>query len=124
MRFQPVKCNIMQILRKRVKRINASYTLEGTVLNNKEKIKYLGIAIANNLKWNAHVGNICTKVNRTLGILRHNLAAGPQSIKESAYKGLLRPVLVYGSSVCNPQSICPELKKLYDWHSRTNCESL
>ena len=38
MRFQPVKCNIMQITRKRIKKINASYTLEGTVLDNVEKI--------------------------------------------------------------------------------------
>ena len=37
MRFQPVKCNIMQITRKRIKKINASYSLEGTVLDNVEK---------------------------------------------------------------------------------------
>ena len=30
MRFQPLKCNIMQITRKLTKKINASYTLEGT----------------------------------------------------------------------------------------------
>ena len=50
MRFQPVKCNIMQITRKRIKKINASYNLEGTVLDNVENIKYLGIAITNDLK--------------------------------------------------------------------------
>ena len=42
MRFQPVKCNIMQITRKRIKKINASYNLEGNVLDNVENIKYLG----------------------------------------------------------------------------------
>ena len=68
MRFQPVKCNIMQITRKRIKKINASYNLEGTVLDNVENIKYLGITITNDLKWNTHVSNICTKANRTLGI--------------------------------------------------------
>ena len=35
MRFQPVKCNMMQ-------KIHASYTLEGTNLENGESIKYLG----------------------------------------------------------------------------------
>ena len=34
MKFQPVKCNMMQITRKRIKKIHASYTLEGTVLEN------------------------------------------------------------------------------------------
>ena len=52
MRFQPVKCSIMQITRKRIKKISASYTLEGTVLDNVEKIKYLGITITNDFKWN------------------------------------------------------------------------
>ena len=45
MRFQPVKCNIVQITRKR--KINASYNLEGTVLDNVENIKYLGVTITN-----------------------------------------------------------------------------
>ena len=41
-RFQPVKCNIMQLTKKHNK-IQASYTLEGTVLENVEIIKYLGV---------------------------------------------------------------------------------
>ena len=102
MRFQPVKCNIMQIKRKRIKKINASYYLEGAVLDNVEDIKYLGITITNNLKWNTHVSNICTKANRTLGFLRRNLSACPQDVKESVYKGL---DLEYGSSVWDPSSI-------------------
>ena len=52
MGFQPVKCNIMQITRKRIKKINASYNLGGTVLDNVENIKHLGITITNDLKWN------------------------------------------------------------------------
>ena len=34
MRFEPVRRNIMQITRKRIKKINASYNLVGTVLDN------------------------------------------------------------------------------------------
>ena len=52
MRFQSVKCNIMQITKKWIKKINASYNLEGTVLDNVENIKYLGITIGHDLKWN------------------------------------------------------------------------
>ena len=36
MRFQPVKCNMMQLTRKRIKKIHASYTLEETNLENVE----------------------------------------------------------------------------------------
>ena len=69
MRFHPVKCNIMQITRKRIKNINASYSLEGTALENVEKIKYLGVTITNDLKWNTRQQYL-HKANRTLGFLR------------------------------------------------------
>ena len=136
MRFQAVKCNIMQITGKRIKKINASYNLEGTVLDNVENIKYLGITITDDLKWNTHVSNICTKANRTLGFLKRSISACPQDVKESAYKGLVYPVLEYGSLVWDPSGILlqEELVKVprraarfvtgnyiyktmeYDWH--------
>ena len=97
MRFQPVKCNIMQITRKRIKKINASYNLEGTVLENVEKIKYLGVTITNDLKWNTHVSNICTKANRAFGFLRRNLAACPLDVKESAYVQSWSMVVQFGT---------------------------
>ena len=114
MRFQPVKCNITQITRKRIKKIIASYNLEGTVLDRVENIKYLGITITNDLKWNTHISNICTKANGTLGFLRRNVSACPQDVKKSPYKGLVRPVLEYGSSVWDPSGILfqEELEKV------------
>ena len=56
MRFQPVKCNIIRITRKRIKKINASYSLDGTVLHHVEKIKYLGVTITNDLNKYLHKG--------------------------------------------------------------------
>ena len=97
-----VKVNMMQLTRKRIKKIRASYTLEGTNLENVESIKYLGVTITSDLRWNTHVSNVCTKANRTLGFLRRNLYSCPQEVKEAAYKGLVRPVLDYGSSVWDP----------------------
>ena len=49
MRFQPVKFNIMQLIRKRVRKINAVYSLEGTVLEIVNNIKYLGVIISKDL---------------------------------------------------------------------------
>ena len=114
MKFQPVRCNILQITRKQIKKVNTSYSLEGTVLDNVEKIKYLGGTITNDLKWNTHVSNICTKANRTLDFLRRNLAACPRDVKELAYKGPVCPILEYDSPVWDPQSILlqDELEKV------------
>ena len=91
----------MQIMRKRIQKINASCTLEGTVLDNVEN----GITITNDMKSNTHVSNICTKAKRTLGFLSRYFAACPQDVKESAYKVLVHPVLECSSLVWDPRSI-------------------
>ena len=42
-RFQPIKCNIMQLTNKWSSKIQASYKLQGTVLENVESIKYFSV---------------------------------------------------------------------------------
>ena len=102
MRVQPIKCNMMQLLRKRIKKI---HTLEGTDIENVESIKYLGVTITSDLRWNTHVSNVCTKANRNLGFLRRNLYSCTQEVKEAAYKELIDPVLDYSSSVWDQRGV-------------------
>ena len=120
MRFQPVKCKIIQLTRKQIKQINAVYSFEGRVLENVDNIKYLGVTISKDLKWNTHVSNICTKANRTLGFLRRNLLSCPQDVKETAYKGLVWPVLEYASPVWDSYGIVvhEELEKVQNRAAR------
>lgn len=97
MKFQPV-CNIMQIKRKWIKKINVSYTFEGTVLDTVEKIKYPDITIIKDSKWDTHASNICTNAYMTIGFLSRIFTLCPRNVEELAYKGLVRPVLEYVSS--------------------------
>ena len=119
-RFQPVKCNMMQLTNKRCSKIQANYTLEGTVLENVESIKYLRVTIKNDLKWNIHISNVCTKANRPLRFLRRNLYSCPPDVKEAANKGLVWPVLEYGSSVWDPHThgLQEELEKVQNGAAR------
>ena len=117
-RFQPVKCNIMQRTRKREPmklRLN-SYTLEGTVLENVDSIKYLGVTITRDLKRITHISNMCIKANRTLGFLRRNLHQCPQDVKKATYKGLAWPILEYCSCILVPKEWSFE-KKLYKFRT-------
>ena len=64
MRFQPAKCIMMQLTKKHnniqaFKFVYPLNTLEGTVLENVESIKYLGVTITSDLKWNSHIRNVC-----------------------------------------------------------------
>ena len=100
MRFQPVKCNMMQLTNKHNK-IQASYTLEGTVLENAECIKYFDVTITSDLKLNMHIRNVCTKANSTPPWIPETklvfFNSCPQDVEEAAYKSLMRPILEYGS---------------------------
>ena len=44
-----------QLIRKLIKKINAVYSLDGTVLENVDNIKYLSVTISKDLKWNIQV---------------------------------------------------------------------
>ena len=57
MRFQPVECNMMQLKNKWINKNKASYTLEGTVLENVDSIKYVGVTTTNDLghRWHRKV---------------------------------------------------------------------
>ena len=80
-----------------------------------DNIKYLGVTISKDLKWNTQVSNVCTNANKTLGFLRRNLSScPPQYVKEMAYKGLVQPILEYASPVWAPHGIVvrEELEKV------------
>ena len=83
-RFHLMTYNMMQLSRKRIKKIklNAVYLLEGTVLENVDNIKNMGVTISKDLKWNTHVSNVCTQASRTLAFLRLKLSSCPQDDKE------------------------------------------
>ena len=120
MRFQPIKCNMMQMTRKLLNKIQASYTLEGAVLENVDRIEHLGVTITNDLRWNTHISNICTKANRTLGFLRRTIFSCPQNVKEAAYRRMACPILEYGSSVWDPHpdKLQEELEKVQNRAAR------
>ena len=104
MAFHPGKCTTLPVISpKRKDKLRVpDYHLHGQSLANVTLSKYLGVSIAQDLKWDLHINNIVKKANRILGFLRRNLKISSQSIKETAYKALVRPVLEYASTVWDP----------------------
>lgn len=103
MSFHPDKCQTLHITRKSSANIREFvYKLRGQALLPTKEVKYLGITITNDLCWDSHITSTTNKANRSLGFLRRNLKIGSQSIKQQAYRTLVRPLLEYASTVWDP----------------------
>ena len=103
MEFHSFKCNVLTATRNK-EIIHADYKLHGQVLERVSSTGYLGLIIQANGQWNEHIDNIAMKGNRLLGFLRRNLRIGSKTIKEQAYKMLLRPCLEYACTVWDPHT--------------------
>ena len=101
MSFNPSKCNIMHVSRKRSP-LNHIYHLKGEPLGVVEHAGYLGVSIGKDLSWHNHISKVCAKANRTLGFIKRNIKTKKKSVKEKAYNALVRPTLEYASTVWDP----------------------
>jgi hypothetical protein len=106
MSFNPSKCEVIHITKKRSPIIYA-YKVHQSTLQSVKSGKYLGVNIANNLSWNIHTESTIKKANNSLSFLRRNITSCPQDIKAQAYKTLVGPILEYAGTV-------------WDQHTATN----
>ena len=90
MEFNTSKCNVLHITRKCHPYVHV-YKLKGQVLDPLHSVKYLGVYLSDDLRWNEHIKTISNKTNKTLGFLKRNLIHCPPRTKETAYKALVRP---------------------------------
>ena len=79
-----------------------------------DNIKYLGVTISKDLKWNTHVSNSCTKANKNLGFLDVTYRHATNMLRKWLTEGLVRPVLEYAGPVWDPHRIVvqEELEKV------------
>ena len=103
MQFNAHKCFTMRAGRRKSK-INASYNLHDQPLQSTDSVKYLGLTIISNFKFNSHIKNVTAKANSILGLLRRNLTISLQAVKTQAYQSLVRPHLEYASTVWSPHT--------------------
>ena len=93
MLFDPTKCEVIRITKKRnpIQTINQIHDHDLTVTKGGER--YLGITISNNLSWNAHVNATVKKAKNSLAFLRRNLARCPKDVNAQNYQTMVRPTL-------------------------------
>ena len=103
MEFHPAKCQVIRVTRSSYRTtILSNYSLHGHQLDVVSSAKYLGITISDNLSWNTHINQVCSKAGKTLGMLRRNLKISAPRVKEQAYNTLVRPKLEYSATIWDP----------------------
>ena len=94
----------LNILMDKRHNISHLYQLQDLPLESVDEIRYLGVTISSDLRWNSHVANVVNRANRILGLLRRNLTFCNPKVKETAYIGLVRPLLEYASVIWDPHT--------------------
>ena len=104
MEFHPEKCEVINTITRKPNPVVFNYTMHGHKLQHVDSIKYLGLTIAKDLRWDKHIDCIVAKANRTLGFLRRNININNPKLKAQAYKSLVRPLLEFSSTVWDPHT--------------------
>ena len=79
------------------------FCLDGEIIPQDSKIKYLGVTIDYQLKFKDHIENIIKKGNQLLGMLRRCLNHANPKTKLVAFNTVVRPTVEYASQVWSPQ---------------------
>jgi hypothetical protein len=103
--WKSIRGNVTRCLNTRARSpFEHRYTLKGHILEDVKEAKYLELTLSSNLTWNTHIGNITSKANKLLEFLRRNLKIRNESMKENAYKAIVRSNLEYCSTVWAPHT--------------------
>ena len=99
--FNPSKCHILHISRKR-NPIITQYSLCNETLTPVKTHPYLGLQLSDDLRWDTHINHATSKAGKVLGVIRRNLTHCPSRVKATCYKALVRPHLEYSATVWDP----------------------
>ena len=104
MEFHPDKCQVLTIPANS-RPILKPYHLHDICLQRPpdNTIKYLGVTIQSDLKWNHHIRSITAKASRTLGVIRRNVRVPDPQIRDRTYKSLVRLQVEYASILWDPR---------------------
>ena len=78
--------------------------MSGNELERVQNTKYLGVTINEHLSWEPHISATAAKAHRQLAFLDRNLRSCPQTLRETAYKTIVRPAIEYASPIWDPSS--------------------
>lgn len=101
MSFNPTKCIHMELGKDLP---DFTLYMNNTPIPQSNSLKYLGVHIQSDLKWQQHTLNIIKQSNKCLGMIRRCLFNASSKTKMLAFNTVVRPVLEYASQVWSPHT--------------------
>ena len=98
MSFDPDKCEVIRIKKRKRNPTVFEYILHGKILKLVSCAKYLGITVSQDLSWTKHINQATTKSN----FIKRNIQTNSRKLKEIAYKTYVRPLTEYAASIWDP----------------------
>ena len=71
---------------------------------NIDDFKILGVVIDSQMNCQSHIDELCKKLSKRIGLLKHISPFLKQRQRETYYNGVIKPTLLYGSMIwdtCN-----------------------
>ena len=95
---------------------NISILVKGQLIHEIKEIKFLGVVLDNDLKWNSHIEYIAKKISKSVSILKMLKFTFPSNVLKNIYFSLIYPYytycnLVWGSAVSTHIDILIKLQK-------------
>lgn len=79
-----------------------NYALNSHVLDTVTSYEYLGVTIANDLRWNTRIHKISQKTLKASWYLRRNLTSTTTEVKLTVYKTYIWPILECADVIWDP----------------------
>ena len=103
--FHPDKCQVLRVTNKHHQNITQhDYILHGDTLSVVDDVKYLGLTVSSNLRWDTQIAKATAKANSAMAVLRRNVRVSSKAINSTAYSALVRPHVEYCSAVWDPHT--------------------
>lgn len=97
--FSPPKSKTMTFTRKVNEVDHPDLIFCNSVLQSVDTHKHLGITLANNLKWDTHIHQICSKAKQIINMMKAVKYKIDRKSLETLYLYFCRPILEYGNIV-------------------------
>lgn len=103
--FHPDKCHILHLGKSNMNHhyyMGAGDTTPHTHLKSTKEEKDLGVLVDDQLKFSSHCDKIVNTANKLLGIMRRGFTYLSKTTFSLIYKGIIRPIVEYASTVYSP----------------------